>query len=66
VENIEPTSGTKTMNSRKFMLALMAMATSCAAVLLGKITGGEYAMCLAAILGMYGAANVGSQFVKKP
>lgn len=44
--------------SRKFLLASVAMVTASTAVLFGQITGGEYAACLATILGLYGWQNL--------
>lgn len=44
--------------SRKFALAAVALAASSAALLMGNMTGGEYAACLTAILGLYGTVNV--------
>ena len=66
MDSTEQTSGTAKKSQRKFILALMAMTTSCIAVMLGKITGGEFAMCLGAILSLYGASNVADKFVNKP
>lgn len=52
-----------TYRSRKFILATIFTITTVIALFIGKISGGEFIGAMATILGLYGASNIGDEYV---
>lgn len=60
-----PGNQSKLRGKRKFLIALLCWVGATTAVLLGRMSGGEYVMALSWLLGLYGASNVGEHFANR-